>query len=476
MRETFIGVFGGVVLIVSVISFALMRLTIGDVSNKGQAQLVVNAAVSQLELESLRVERWLASQASAESAHSPFDAATQESRGDMATAGANAAAGRAKSAAEMTAIKPTVIYVFDDKGVVLGRENSKLSRGDKLGETYPDLVKTIMAGSSGSALWISKALNHQLLASYAPIRNSAGKVVGGIALGRSLYERRENASEATGKSALFAAVPAGDKVEVFAKTDAVTPAMESGVASSKAALAGDQAVTLGGLPQDLDGAAKALTGYGNGRQAVIVAVTQARVIGSFNQLIYGVLGAFLMGLMLTAVCAHLLDKYVSQPVEDLEEGLLAIINGQTDIRFELEHKVYGGLVFRINSLLNQLLGVQEDNTDEDGRPSTAPGAFTPPPATGITVDESMVSVGVDAIAEAGALRDEAPEDYYKRIFDEFLAARREVGDPADALKFAQFSQRIKHSELQMSQKHSKPFRFKVEVKGKDVVLVAVPLE
>ncbi len=476
MRETFIGVFGGVVLIVSVLAFALMKLTIGDISNKGEAQLVVNAAVAQLELESLRVERWLATQASAESAHGPFEAATTESRGDMATQVADGVSERAKSAAEMTGLKPTVIYVFDDKGVVLGRENSKLSRGDKLGEIYPELVKTVMAGNSGSALWISKALNHQLLASYAPIRNGGGKVVGGIALGRSLYERLQAASEATNKSALFAAVPAGDKVEVFAKTDTVTPAMESGVASSKNALAGDQAVTIGGLPPDLDGAAKALTGYGNGRQAIIMAVTQAKVVGSFSSLLYGVLGAFVMGLLLTGVCAHLLDKYVSQPVEDLEEGLLAIINGQTDIRFELEHKVYGGLVFRINSLLNQLLGVAEDNTDEEGRQSHAPGAFTPPPAATISVDERMVALGAEEIGEAAALRDEPPEDYYKRIFDEYLAAHREIGEPVDALKFAQFSQRIKQSELQMSQKHAKPFRFKVEVKGKEVVMVAVPLE
>ena len=60
--------------------------------------------------------------------------------------------------------------------------------------------------------------------------------------------------------------------------------MESGVASSKSALSGDQAATLGGLPADLDGAAKPLTGYGNGRQAVIVAVTPAKLIGSFSSL------------------------------------------------------------------------------------------------------------------------------------------------------------------------------------------------
>ena len=53
--------------------------------------------------------------------------------------------------------------------------------------------------------------------------------------------------------------------------------------------------------------------------------------------------------------------------------LPTILNGKTDLRFELEHPELGGLVFRLNSLLNQLMGVQEDDTDDDGRPSRPPG-------------------------------------------------------------------------------------------------------
>ena len=53
------------------------------------------------------------------------------------------------------------------------------------------------------------------------------------------------------------------------------------------------------------------------------------------------------------------------PDRRLEEGLLAILNGKTDLRFEIEHAELGGLVFRLNSLLNQLMGVQEDDTDDE---------------------------------------------------------------------------------------------------------------
>jgi hypothetical protein len=53
---------------------------------------------------------------------------------------------------------------------------------------------------------------------------------------------------------------------------------------------------------------------------------------------------------------------------------LAIINGQSDLRFQLEHPELGGLVFRINSLLNAMMGVAEDTTDDQGRPSQGPSA------------------------------------------------------------------------------------------------------
>ena len=51
-----------------------------------------------------------------------------------------------------------------------------------------------------------------------------------------------------------------------------------------------------------------------------------------------------------------------------------MINGRTNHRFELEHPDLGGLVFRINSLLNAMMGVAEDTTDEQGRPSQGPSA------------------------------------------------------------------------------------------------------
>ncbi len=81
-------------------------------------------------------------------------------------------------------------------------------------------------------------------------------------------------------------------------------------------------------------------------------------------------GVFLGTILLVIAGGVVLGNYISQPISEVEEGLLQIINGKTDLRFQLEHEELGGLIFRINSLLNALMGVPE--TDEEGRTSAAP--------------------------------------------------------------------------------------------------------
>ncbi len=78
-------------------------------------------------------------------------------------------------------------------------------------------------------------------------------------------------------------------------------------------------------------------------------------------------------------------------------------------------------------------------------------------------------------AVAQALHAEAEGVYYARVFGEYVAAKRSIGDPSDHINQAEFTQKLQASEQELAQKHGKPVRFRVEVKGKEVVLVAVAL-
>lgn len=481
MRGKIIGFFSIVVLLVGVLAFALMRATLGDASNREDSSRAVTAAVTQLELEALRIERWLAAQTTARVAlRNLFDAGTPEARSKTATDAADALNEAAKRDPVFATAVPAIVVIVDAKGVVVGRNGSALMRGDKLGERHPAMVETVAAGATGSDVWLSPQHSEQLLASYAPIRDAQGAVVGGVAVGTPLSdERLGQTASGTSGSMLFAAVPSGDKLEVVAKTAGADADLVSALRSPEATASGRQAVEaagvveLGGLSKSFFGSARRLSGYGDGKRAVIMAVTRAKVIGSVGTLLGPLAGVLALGLILTVLCGYLLDSYISRPISDLEEGLLAIINGQRDLRFEIEHPVLGGLVFRINSLLNELLGVTEDTTDEDGRASIAPSstAFT----DALNVDERFASASAADVADSGKLRDEPSEEYYRRVFDEYTRAKRSVGDPVDHITLGGFTRRLQQSERELQTKHGKPYRFEIKLEDKEIVLLAVPL-
>jgi hypothetical protein len=479
MRGKIIAVFAVVVLIVGGLSYALTRATLGDLSTQGEAPRALAAATAQLQVDGLVLERWLAEQAATPRVRDTITAGTPDARAEASTSVANVIRDMAAGAPELTGIPPALVVLVDKNGVVIGRNGSALMRGDDLGAVYPALKAALLKGTTGSDVWVSAQRNEQLLASYAPVKAANGSVVGGIAIGTPLNgERLSYTSDRTSGAILLAAVKEGDKLNILARSAGATADLASKLDASPAregifqALAAGQVVDLGGLPREYVAATRGLEGYGNGRRAALIGVSRLQT-GLVSGLIWPALGVTALGLVLVLVGAHLLDAYISRPISELEDGLLAIINGRTDLRFEIEHAELGGLVFRINSLLNQLLGVQEDETDEQGRPSRAPAASSFSDA--LEVDERMAALSPGDVADARGLREEPDSAYYARIFDEYIAAKRSLEDPVDHITKEAFIGRIMGSEREMAQKHGKPVRYKVEVRGKEVVLLAVPL-
>lgn len=484
MRARIIGVFAIVVLLVVVVSFALLRASLGDLSNKNESPRALTAAVAQLEVDALRVERWLAQQTAGEAdLAAPLELPTKEGRGDAATKACDILNEAARSALPAP---PERIVLVDAKGIVLGRSGSKLLRGDNLGERRPEMLETLKRGGTASDVWVDPSRGEQLLASYAPVHDKAGTIVGGVVVGMQLSDERLGAmNQGTSGTALFAATPGSDHLDVVAKSvgfklsDRELHDLLAGLAtpaaadSAKQALANGQVVDLAGVPSGYLASVRRLSGYGDDRRAVVVAVSPARIVGSLTTMILPLAGVLVLGLLLVVVGGYLLDAYISRPISEIEESLLAVINGQTETRLAVEHAVLGGLVFRINSLLNQLLGVTEDDTDAEGRPS-----YAPRPAdfnAALNVDERMAAADLTDVTDATKLRDEPRDAYYRRIFEEYIEAKRNLGDPVDHITVSAFTARIAESEKQLSDKHGRPFRYRIQVQDKEVVLHAVPL-
>lgn len=475
MRLKLTVVFSLIVVIVGALIYAAAATTSGKASNASQAPRALQAAVVQLSVEGLATERWLAARVNDPAVREPFAAGTPNARGDQATAVVN----RIKEAANtaLSGIEVSLVMLVDQKGVVVGRNNSTLMRGQDVGSAYPSLKAALEAGTPGSDVWVDRSRNEQLLASFVPVRSEDGKVIGGLVVGSSLNdERLSSASDKTSGEGLAFLVKGASGVELVAKSSKIDPAAIAGLTRSPAAeaiqktLATGEAVDVPGFGDGVTVKSRALEGYGDGKRAALVAiVSPPKAEASF---LFPALGIIAFGIILVVIAAFMLDAYLSKPIAEIEDGLLAIMNGQTNRRIEVEHAELGGLVFRINSLLNQLLGVSEDDTDAEGRPSSAPSAREFKEA--LAADESVVMSGA-ATPESASLRTEADDVYYARVFSEYIEAKRSVGDPTDHITQDEFIGRIMASERDLGQKHGKPVRFKVEVKGREVMLIAIPL-
>ena len=341
-------------------------------------------------------------------------------------------------------------------------------------------MASIAQGLTASDVWADAKTAELMLVSYAPVHDNDRRVIGLLIVGTPLNdERLQRTSELTSGRALILGIPSGQNLDIKAKSSGVVPAVMAAVTqpplrdAAVATVASGHGALLSGGPPEYLLTATPLSGYGDGKRAVLISAAPSSLIESVNGLLWPLLAVTLLGILLVCVGGYLLGNYLSGPIEEVEEGLLAILNGRTDLRFEIEHAELGGLVFRLNSLLNQLMGVQEDDTDEEGRPSRPPAASDFSEA--LDVDERSVTAPTVDGQLAASLRAEPPDAYYHRLFAEYINAKRSVGDSVEHITEASFLARIRASENDMREKHGKLVRYRVEARGKEVVLIAVPL-
>ena len=482
MRWKIIVVNAGIVIVVGLLSYLLLATSLKDVvQNQGERKREVaqalRAASAQLALDALRLERWLEQRASEDSVRGVFAKGTPDARAEAATAEANRLRDRAVSEPTFAKMAPSLVLLVDAQGVSLGRNGSALMRGEQVGSVYPSLAAALKNGHTASAIWLNRQREEQMLASYATVRGENGAIVGAIVVGTPLNdERLTRTSELTSGQTLLFAVVTDKAMEVIADSGAPgevikTSSQPDVIAAAKQAISSGSVTNAeAAFSDNLFGAAP-VDGYGDAN-AVLIAALPASLVASLGGLLWPVFAVAGLGILLVMVGGTLLGNYISTPVSELEDGLLAIINGNSDLRFQIEHPELGGLVFRINSLLNALMGVPEDTTDEQGRPSQGPSARDFQEA--LSVDESAVTGQFDPNM-AQALAQEPADQYYRRLYNEYIAAKRQLGDPVDHITFDAFVGRIRATEQEMTQKHGRPVRCQVQLRNNAVVLTAVPL-
>jgi len=479
MRTKIIAVNAVIVLLVGLLTFVLVRKALDSTAAnptqiQAEAKRDAQAASARLQLDGLRMERWLAGKASEPATLEVLAKASPGARGAAATSLCDTILSAAKQTHVFEGAVPSLVVLVDAQGKSIGRNGTDIGRDEDYAAAYAGLKSALATGQSGSDVWVKTERTDQYLASYAPVRTEAGKIVGAIAAGFTLNDELSRVSDATTGRALRLVTPQGNNLQIAAAV--------AGTESLNAAINGDAKEMVKGAVagrvaaqqvNDTIVAAAVIEGFGDGKRAAVVAARPASLIDDVNSLILpSIFGVTLLGLALVVAGGWLLGNYITRPIAVLEEGLLAILNGQAERRFQLDHPDLGGLAFRIDQLLNQLMGIEEDTTDEEGRVSMAPTASNFVDA--MSVDDSKRGDALDAAA-IQRLAAEPPEQYYGRIYSEYISAKRQIGEAVEHITDAAFRERIQGMEQEASQKFGKPVRYRVQLRGREVTLLAIPL-
>jgi hypothetical protein len=378
MRWKIIIVNATILFIVGLLSFVILSAALNDeladpAQGRVAAERAARACNAELARAGLELERWLRGQARTPTVQGVFEGGTADARRERATVVAKEVAALATRALPGSSL--SLVLFVDGAGIALGRNDSNQMRGDNMGQEYPSVRDAIASGQTQTDLWLSGRRGEQMLASVAPILGDRGQVVGVLIgatpLSDGLLDRISDT--ATGQALILGTASETGTVEVIAKGGPGAVGVASAldlVAPSSATrlLQGGTSLRTSGDADEYDIGAAPLAEFPRARAILLAAAPRNRV--GVESIVWPLLAVSALGLALVVVGALFLENTISQPVRTLEDGLLAVINGNTELRFELEHPDLGGLVFRINSLLNALTGAPE--LDDEGRTSQPP--------------------------------------------------------------------------------------------------------
>ncbi len=386
---------------------------------------------------------------------------------------------------------PDIVVIVDETGTAVARNGARnVMFGTSLLPGLPALGAVLKQGRAGHDVWLEPQQHKILQTAIAPIRADSGTVLGALIVGYDLSNGvaqrearvlgRDIAFLVEGKvygSSLSAETAKALRDLLFDGRSAATAAVLAGQQSgSEAWTARLENADYVGLTARLPMATSLPVGFavlGNRSEQVALADV-ADVI----------LMLMVLGAILVSAYGFMVGNALMRPIEEIEEGVLAIINGRTDLRLETDSADLGGLAFRINQLLNVFTGTAEESEDEKGKISVAPSKaawsdaeFADAHASGST----EVGAGVVAVpgpdepigdpALAARLAAEAEAGYDERVYREYVTAKRALGEDVMGIPRERFSQRLVGRAEMLAKKHAcRLVRFQVETHAGQVML------
>lgn len=460
------------VLVSGMLAFYLVRAQIRtslganvDESIVGQHQLFARS----WKLSAHELVDHVRDRAGTESVVGVFSALDEDGRRRRAFEAAQAVAAWCQDPSRGLGGRPDIVAITDGSGKVIARDTD-MNRmfGEVLTTRVPALRTVLGAGEATHDAWRFGDENKVLRVAIAPIRSPEGTVIGALLvgydvtsalateesrlLGRDVAFLIEGRVYASSQSLAGSPVTALGRAINGPKRDSLHAAVNGATGSPFRMMLGsdDYVAVFARLPM----MRSVPIAY-----AVLANRTEAQGLADTANYIL-----LLMAVAIVVIVAYgfIVSNAILDPLEDIEEGVLAIINGRHDLRIEVEGEEFGGLAYRINQLVNVFMGVSESDeggTSEDGGEAwsglDASGAGVPP--TGGKMPAAPPPGGandpVDDETIAGPLAAEAEDAYYARVYSEYVTAKQANGEDVSSVAQDKFVTRLRGQAASLAQKH-----------------------
>lgn len=267
---------------------------------------------------------------------------------------------------------PEIIAIINRDGIVISRDVNP--NAEPVGENFAEQYSSVRRALQGNAVRdIWQWRDYFLDVSIAPIHHR-GSVVGALLVGRDVSNGVAQAdSELFGEEVVYlvqdddqwrvhsSSIADGDRrqslvTEIAGKQQEIAASMAAGETLSFVSIdvAGEEHIGLAGMLSSNDSAVPA---------AYMLLSSTETISAPANQAVYVFFFA-LGGLVIVVLLGFVLGSHFLKPIEEIEDGVLRIINGDTEHRFEVDSAELGGLAYRVNQLVSVLTGEEEESEDD----------------------------------------------------------------------------------------------------------------
>jgi hypothetical protein len=202
----------------------------------------------------------------------------------------------------------------------------------------------------------------------------------------------------------------------------------------------------------------------------VVMMSLTKELGPIGTVKATILVLGLAGLLISVLAIFLTARFILGPAEAIEVGVTEIINGNIDYQFTPAGADFDGLANALNVMLARLLGRPEPGEEEYDDQGNVVGGTS----RVVMADSTEPADPKDAAALELASEPEA--DYYRRVYNEYITAKKAQGEKIEGVTFEGFSAKLRMNEANLRKKYeAKAVRFKVVTKDGQVTLKPVPI-